>query len=202
MDNRPEPGLVKWSSHTTVDSFIHINLQHRVVQLYEPTGHACRGRFDYTKLSRHEDFPPLTTYEWSQANPDLLAVGTGSGIVNLLRIDDGSNAYLELGLKMARTCQAVSFNSTGLLAVGLDRVRADSSLHVWDLSTLSSLDKSTTGLPKNAAGTAEPKYRLEPSVSVSSIKFFEDSPQTLVAGIKAQGLRIHDLRGEHCVVPS
>lgn len=195
--DRPEPGLVKWSPNSSVDSFIHINLQHRVVQLYEPTGHARHGRFDHDKISRHDDFPPLTTYDWSPSNPGLLAVGTGTGLVNLLRIDDGSNAYVELGLKMTRTCQAVAFNTTGLLAVGLDRVRMDQSLHVWDVNRLSSFGKpSSKGIPAEIGAFTEPKYRLEPSVSISSIKFFEDSPQTLVAGIRAQGLRIHDLRGE------
>ncbi|UZP44190.1 hypothetical protein NXS19_012002 [Fusarium pseudograminearum] len=198
--DRPEPGLVKWSSNPSYDNFIHINLQHRVVQVYEPTGHARAGRFDYQKLSRHDDFPPLTTYDWSPTNPGLLAVGTGSGIVNLLKIDDGSNAYVELGLKMSRTCQAVAFNTTGLLAVGLDRVRMDQCLHIWDVSRLSSIDKNTKGFPPDASNIADPKTRLEPSVSVSSIKFFEDSPQTLVVGIKAQGLRIHDLRDPGSIV--
>ncbi|KAF4979384.1 hypothetical protein FDECE_18067 [Fusarium decemcellulare] len=195
--DRPEPGLVKWSSNPSYDNFIHINLQHRVVQVYEPTGHARAGRFDYKKLNRHDDFPPLTTYDWSPTNPGLLAVGTGSGIVNLLRIDDGSNAYVELGLKMSRTCQAVAFNTTGLLAVGLDRVRMDQCLHIWDVSRLSSIDKNVSGFPSDATNIADPRNRLEPSVSVSSIKFFEDSPETLVVGIKAQGLRIHDLRDQH-----
>lgn len=199
--DRPEPGLVKWSPNSSVDSFVHINLQHRVVQLYEPTGHARRGQFDYEKVGRHDDFPQLTTYDWSPSNPGLLAVGTGTGIVNLLRIDDGSNSFTELGLKMARTCQAVAFNTTGLLAVGLDRVRMDQSLQIWDVNRLSSLDKKDNETNKslqnvNVTGMTDPKYKLEPSVSISSIKFFEDSPQTLVAGIKAQGLRIHDLRGK------
>ncbi|PTB79297.1 hypothetical protein M440DRAFT_1371109 [Trichoderma longibrachiatum ATCC 18648] len=191
--DRPEPGLVKWSPKASIDSFVHINLQHRVVQLYEPTGHARAGRFDYAKVSRHDDFPPLTTYDWSPENPSLLAVGTGAGIVNLLRIDDSSNAYVELGLKMARTCQAVSFNTTGLLAVGLDRVRMDQSLQIWDVHRLSSVTSVGKGFVENWGTLSEPK-RVEPSVSVSSIKFFEDSPQVLVAGIKGQGVRIHDLR--------
>lgn len=194
--DRPEPGLVKWFPSTTLSSFIHINLQHRVVQLYEPTGHAQKGRFDYKKLSRHDDFPPLTTYEWSPTNPGLLAVGTSSGSVNLLKIDDGSNSYVELGLKLSRTCQAVAFNTQGRLAVGLDRVRMDQSLHVWDISRLSTPGKDVWNeFEKDSGGFKEPEFRLEPSVSISSLKFFEDSPQTLVAGIRAQGLRIHDLRG-------
>ncbi|KYK57796.1 WD40 repeat-like-containing domain protein [Drechmeria coniospora] len=194
--DRPEPGLVKWSANADVDSFVHVNLQHRVVQLYEPTGHAHRRRFDYAKLSRHEDFPPLTTYDWSPANPELLAVGTSAGIVNLLRIDDSSNGYVEIGLKMARTCQAVAFNTTGLLAVGLDRVRMDQSLQVWDVNRLTASENQAKGFPPGAVSLVEPRTRLEPSVSVSSLKFFEDNPQTLVAGIKGQGVRIHDLRGE------
>lgn len=193
--DRPEPGLVKWSPTAAVDSFVHINLQHRVVQLYEPDGHAHKKQFDYSKLSRHDDFPPLTTYDWSPADPSLLAVGTGSGIINLLKIDDNSNAYAEIGLKMARTCQAVAFNTTGLLAVGLDRVRMDQSLHVWDVSRLSAQESPKSGFPESAATFVDPSTRLEPSVSVSSLKFFEDSPQTLVAGVKGQGVRIHDLRG-------
>lgn len=200
--DRPEPGLVKWSANSAVDSFVHINLQHRVVQLYEPTGHAHKRRFDYAKLSRHDDFPPLTTYDWSPANPELLAVGTSSGIVNLLRIDDSSNAYVEIGLKMARTCQAVAFNTTGLLAVGLDRVRMDQSLQVWDVNRLSASENQKRGFPSGAASLVEPRNRLEPSVSVSSLKFFEDSPQTLVAGIKGQGVRIHDLRGKFVPLPT
>lgn len=200
--DRPEPGLVKWSANASVDAFVHINLQHRVVHLYEPTGHARKGHFDYKHLSKHDDFPPLTTYDWSPAHPGLLAVGTGSGLVNLLRIDDGSTAYLELGLKMSRTCQAVAFNTNGLLAVGLDRVRMDQSLHVWDVERLSRLDDQSKGFPSDSNSLIEPRYRLEPSVSVSSIKFFEDNPQTLVAGIKAQGLRIHDLRGRFFFQPS
>lgn len=199
--DRPEPGLVKWSANSSVDSFVHINLQHRVVQVYEPTGHARKGRFEYNKTSRHDDFPPLTTYDWSPTNTGLLAVGTNTGMVNLLRIDDDSNAFAELGLKMTRTCQAVAFNTTGLLAVGLDRVRMDQSLHVWDVNRLSTFGKTQKkDLLQDIGGITEPKHRLEPSVSISSIKFFEDSPQTLVAGIKAQGLRIHDLRDPNSIL--
>ncbi|KAF6842454.1 WD repeat domain-containing protein [Colletotrichum musicola] len=198
--DRPEPGLIKWSQIPGYDSFIHINLQHRVVQLYKPDGLAQRSRFDYTRLSKHDDFPTLTTYDWSPTVPGLLAVGTQTGVVNLLRMDDNSNAYIELNLKMTRTCQAVAFNTEGLLAVGLDRVRMDQCLHIWDVNRLSSINKTAKGFPKDLSAFTEPTYRLEPSVSVSSVKFFEDNPKTLVVGIKAQGLRIHDLRDPGSVV--
>ncbi|KAK5664035.1 hypothetical protein OQA88_249 [Cercophora sp. LCS_1] len=192
--DRPEPGLIRWSPSAARDSFLHINVQHRVVQIYEPTGRAQRGRFDYRKLAKHDDLPPLTAYDWSPSHPGLVAVGTSTGVVNLLRVDDGSNAYLELGLKLARTCHAVAFNTTGKLAVALDRVRSDNCLYIWDVSRLSTLDPSRSGFPTDTDAFSDPTDRLEPSVSVSSIKFFEDNPNVLVAGIKGQGLRIHDLR--------
>ena len=192
--DRPEPGLIKWSPSASLDSFIHINLQHRVVQVYEPTGHAQRGRFGWKKVSKHDDFPPLTAYDWSPSIPGLIAVGTSSGIVNLLRVDDGSNAYLELNLKLSRVCQAVAFNALGKLAVGLDRVRSDNCLYIWDVNRLSSMDSTSSGFPDIPAFN-DPVERLEPSVSVSSVRFFEDNPNILVAGVKGHGLRMHDLRG-------
>lgn len=194
MGDRPEPGLIKWSPNAHFDSFLHINLTHRIIQLYEPTGHARTGRFDWKKTAKHDDVPPLTTYDWSPSIPGLVAVGTSTGVVNLLRVDDGSNAYLELNLKMSRTCQAVAFSTIGKLAVGLERVRNDNSLYIWDVNRLSSLDSNSHGFPADMVPFSEPSERLEASVSVSSVKFFEDNPNLLVAGIKGQGLRIHDLR--------
>lgn len=195
--DRPEPGLIKWSPNASYDSFLHLNLQHRVVQLYEPTGHAQRGKFDYQKISKHDEVPPLTTYDWSPSIPGLVAVGTSTGIVNLLRVDDNSNDYKELVPKVARTCLAVAFNTTGLLAVGLDRVRNDPCLHIWDVNRLSTIHDSGPGFPHGIALAREPWKRLEHNASISSIKFFEDNPQTLVVGIKGSGLRIHDLRDGH-----
>ncbi|CRK17668.1 hypothetical protein BN1723_011378 [Verticillium longisporum] len=186
--DRPEPGLIKWSPLAGHNRFIHINLQHRVVQLYEPNGVAQQGRFDYKQISKHDDFPALTTYDWSPSFPGLLAVGGQNGGVNLLRMDDNSSDYIELGLKMTRMCQAVAFNTQGILAVGLERVRMDQSLHIWDLNRLS-MDKVAKGFAKDMAPFTEPVTRLEHSASISSIKFFEDNPQTLVIGLKSQGLR-------------
>lgn len=198
--DRPEPGLIKWTANPQLDSFVQVNLQHRYIQIYEANGFARNGRFDYVKRVRHDDFPPLTTYDWSPCDPGLVAIGTGGGVVNLLRVDDGSNDFVELGLKMARNCHAVAFNTTGLLAVGLDRVRMDQSLHVWDISRLSSAEPPLKGFPSDAVGHVDIVANLEPSVSVSSLKFFEDNPQTLVAGIKSHGVRIHDLRDTSAAV--
>lgn len=170
------------------------NLKNQVIQLYEATGYAQPGRFDYTKVSKHADFPPVNTYDWSPALRGLVAVGTSHGDVHLLRVDDHSNARFTLPLKLQRPVLSVAFNTEGLLAVGLDRVRNDSCLQVWDINQrLADWNPSKKGwdLPPMHI---EPKKKLEGSTSITSIRFFEDQPQTLVAGVKNQSVRVHDLR--------
>ncbi|KAH8673608.1 WD repeat domain-containing protein [Xylariales sp. PMI_506] len=195
--DRPEPGLIKWSPTPTHDRFLHINLQQGVAQVYEPTGKAQRSSFEFRRLSKHEDLHLLTTYDWSPSNPGLVAVGTSVGVVNLLRVDDDSNAYLDLPLRVSRLCHAVAFNTGHLLAVGLDRVRNDQCLHIWDVNRFSAFDVNARGFSGDQSTVLDSPQRLEPSVAVSSVKFFEDSPQTLAVGIKNQGIRIYDLRDPH-----
>ncbi|KAF2972185.1 hypothetical protein GQX73_g1452 [Xylaria multiplex] len=193
--DRPEPGLIKWSPNPRDDNFLHVNLQHRVVQLYKPTGHARRGKFDYERVAKLDDIPPLSTYDWSPGYPGLVAIGTASGTINILNLNDSTNHYLEHRLKFTRFCQAIAFNTGTLLAVGLERVRNDQCLQIWDVNRLTDIKPNTvswSSLDGSILGDAW--QRFEPATTVSSTKFFEDSPQTLVVGIKNQGIRIYDLR--------
>ncbi|KAI1821350.1 WD repeat domain-containing protein [Xylaria intraflava] len=192
--DRPEPGLIKWSPNPSEDNFLHVNLQHRIVQLYKPTGHAQHNRFDYERVAKIDDIPPLSTYDWSPAFPGLLAIGSASGTVNLLNLSQNSNHCLEQRLKFSRFCQAIAFNTSTLLAVGLERVRNDQCLQIWDISRLAHIDPSVSWSSLDGSILGEAVHRLEPSTTVSSTKFFEDSPQTLVVGIKNHGIRIYDLR--------
>ena len=192
--DRSNEGFIRWSQNLSRDEFITINLSHRIVQLYEAKGHAQAGRFDYQNLATFRDFPLLTAHDWSPNIPGLLAFGTAGGDVNLLRVDDNSNAVSPLPLKLQRTCLAVAFNTTGLLAVGLDRVRSDACLQIWDVNQrLAGWNRQNPGFDVPGL-TMEPK-KMEASVSVTSVRFFEDQPQTLVIGIKNTCVRIYDLRG-------
>ncbi|GAP88501.1 putative WD repeat domain-containing protein [Rosellinia necatrix] len=192
--DRPEPGLIKWSPNPGDENFLHVNLQHRVVQLYKPTGYAQRGRFDYERVAKLDDIPPLSTYDWSAAYPGLVAIGTASGAINILNLNDNTNHYLEQKLKITRFCQAIAFNSDSLLAVGLERVRNDHCLQIWDITRLTDTRQTVSWPSLDGSILGDPKYRLEPSTTVSSTRFFEDNPEMLVIGIKNQGIRIYDLR--------
>ncbi|THV50169.1 hypothetical protein BGAL_0162g00130 [Botrytis galanthina] len=185
-------GIIRWSPNSARAQFIAFNLNYRILQVYEAKGLARPGKFEYEPLSRYIDIPSLNTFDWSPVVEGLVAVGTSSGELQLLRVDDNSNAVLSLSIKQPRACQAVAFNTTGLLAIGLERVRNDGSLQIWDVNQrLTGWDTSQPGwkVPNNAV---EPR-KLE-SATVTSIKFFEDQPQTLAIGIKNSCVRIHDLR--------
>jgi WD40 repeat protein len=171
------------------------NLNNRVAQLFEATGHAQPHKFDYKKVSKHTELPLISTYDWSPAVRGLVAAGTNQGEVHLLRVDDNSNAHITLPLKLQRPCQSVAFNTTGLIAVGLDRVRNDACLQIWDVNQrLADWDSNQKGW--NVSNMSiEPRKKLEGSTSITSIRWFEDQPQTLVAGVKNQSVKLHDLRG-------
>ncbi|KAI0180939.1 hypothetical protein GGR52DRAFT_583383 [Hypoxylon sp. FL1284] len=190
--DRPEPGLIKWSPNPAFDTFLHVNLQHRVVQLYEPTGLAQPGSFQFKKSSKYDEIPPLTTYDWSPAHPGLVAIGTATGTVDLINLHSDSNSHLELPIRITSTCQAVAFNTGTLLAVGLERVRNDQCLKIFDVHRVTALESGASWT--SLESSMNPVIGLEASISISSTKFFEDSPQVLVAGIKNQGIRIYDLR--------
>ncbi|KAF4627846.1 hypothetical protein G7Y89_g10305 [Cudoniella acicularis] len=193
-------GIIRWSPNPLRDEFMILNLNHKTLQVYEAKGRAQPGTFDFDKISAHGEIPPLNTYDWSPETRGLVAVGTSHGEVHLLRVDDNSNASLTLPLKLQRSCQSIAFNTTGLLAVGLDRIRNDSCLQIWDVKQrLADWDITKPGwsLPSM---TPEPKKKLEGSVSITSVRFFEDQPQTLVVGVKNQSVRIHDLRDPNSAV--
>lgn len=204
-------GIIRWSPNSARSQFVAFNLNYRILQVYAAKGFAQPGNFEYEPLSRYIDIPSLNTFDWSPVIEGLVAVGTSSGELQLLRVDDNSNAVLSLSVKQPRACQAVAFNTTGLLAIGLERVRNDGSLQIWDVNQrLAGWDTSQPGwkVPNNAV---EPRKFESATVSgrkksilggatndiqVTSIKFFEDQPQTLAIGIKNSCVRIHDLRGE------
>jgi WD repeat-containing protein mio len=189
-------GIIRWSPSKDQDEFFTLELTYHIIQRYKAVGHALPGRFDYKPISKHNDFQSVSAIDWSPKIGGLVAVGGKGGEVQLLRIDDDSNDYITLPLKLQRNCQALAFNTTGLLAVGLDRVRNDQCLQIWDIDQrLSKWDPSKKGWQSSPTASIDPVHKLEPSVSVTSVKFWEDQPQTLVVGIKNQSLRIHDLRG-------
>lgn len=190
---------IRWSESSTLSEqrFLIADVNGRSFKRYKV------NKYDGTKLqhevlSTYGKVPPFRAFDWAPHDERLAAVGQWSGEVIILRIDD-SVANISLPAKHQRLCNAVAFSRTGLLAAGLERVRNDFSLNIWDVNQRFPAITSPGG--RSSKGFIEPYRKFASSEAISSIKFYSAQPEVLVAGIKGRGIRIHDLR-ENTGTPS
>ncbi|KAF9241774.1 hypothetical protein BU15DRAFT_87047 [Melanogaster broomeanus] len=167
-------------------------------------------RSEIRHLSSQSDLSFMKCFAWSPdpAFDDLFAIGLASGRVDLLRLE---------ATKVARngvlSCNALAFCQVepNYLAVGLDKVRGDPSLTIWDVqSCIPTLSFSRTA-PSDEASVIQPQPRiaradigprtdsrvlqqLAPTEVVSALSFLPQSTHLLLAGISARWLRLFDLR--------
>lgn len=145
----------------------------------------------FKTISTLHKVPPFRAFDWSPHDETIVAVGQWSGEATVLRIDDSSQS-VSLPIKHQRLCNAVIFSKAGRLATGLDRVRNDFCLNVWDINQR----LSTGASPGLGSGRQyiEPIRKLASSETITSIKFFPSQPDVLVCGVKGACIRIYDIR--------
>ncbi|KZF22216.1 hypothetical protein L228DRAFT_247855 [Xylona heveae TC161] len=181
---------IRWSAVSSAPPhhFVLVDLLGHKVKLNEVT--SDRGEdLEYRQLSQHSKFPEFRAFDWCPSNEALLAIGLPSGTTTVLKIDEDANESFSFPIKNQRYCNAVAFNTQGLLAGGLEKVRNDFCLNIWDVNQRLSSPDTDSGRPQ-----VEPVRKLCTSEAVSSIRFFVDQPDTLIAGVGRQFLRIYDLR--------
>lgn len=145
----------------------------------------------FRTLSTHHKVPAFRAFDWSPRDEAIVAVGQWSGEATVLRMDNNSQS-LSLPIKHQRLCNAVTFSKTGLLATGLERVRNDFCLNVWDISER--LSSSASFGQGSGRQYLEPIRKLASSEAITSIKFFHDQPDILLCGVKGACLRVYDIR--------
>ncbi len=184
---------IRWASSSTISdqTFLIVDVNGRTFKRCHVESYDGLD-LQYQVLSTHRKVPPFRAFDWS-CDEHLVAVGQWSGETTVLRLEDESQT-LSLPIKHQRLCNAVAFGSSGLLATGLERVRNDFCLNVWDIDR-SAQSSTTPSSPRPRTGkqTIEPVRKLASSEGITSIKFFPQ-PQMLVAGVKGTCLRIYDLR--------
>ncbi|KAJ5174938.1 uncharacterized protein N7482_000815 [Penicillium canariense] len=181
---------IRWSSSSTVTDqrFLSVDVTGKAFRLCRVLGYST-----YDRTLRHEvlstliDVPLFRAFDWSTSNENLIAVGQSSGEATILRLDASAKESLSFPVRNQRYCNAVAFSTHGLVASGLDRVRNDFCLNIWDVNQRLSPAGGSKGFP-------EPLRKLASSEPITSIKFFRDQPDTLVTGVKGQFVRIYDLR--------
>jgi WD repeat-containing protein mio len=186
---------VRWSqsSETGNERFLFVEVVGKSFKLCRVKSRR-KGVITYETTSEHKKVPAFRAFDWSPTHEGIVAVGQSSGEATVLRIDDGSQAVLSFPIRNQRLCNAIAFNNQGLLAAGLDKVRTDNCLNIWDLQQQLPSGNAPGFITSSGRIHPEPLHKLASSEPITSIKFFRTEPQTLVAGVKGQFVRLYDLR--------
>ncbi|XP_038220759.1 GATOR complex protein MIOS-B [Zerene cesonia] len=133
--------------------------------------------------------------------PDpILALGHASGRILLTSL---KQAYDPLGLvgrefsaRYPRACNALAWNHTesNLLAVGMDKHRADNCIMLWDMNTCGTEEftgeSSSPGAPEGGRAAAE----LGAGEAAHALAWCGFAPRTLLASMNMKHIKIFDLR--------
>lgn len=184
---------IRWSPHSTLGSpqFLIVDVAENKLKLCEVESLGSKI-IKYKKLAERDKLPNYTAFDWSKREPYFVAVGGASGEANLVRIDPEPRSAQEeniwsFPLKHQRKCNSIAFSPKNFLATGLERVRNDWCMNIYDLNVISS------PVPRQQ----EPTRKLAQSESIASIKFFNNQPDTLICGVTRQCIRLFDLRGTY-----
>ena len=182
---------IRWNqrSNHSDPNFLIIDVIGRTFKHCRVTASSSNS-LQWQEISRNSRAPAFRAFDWNFLH-NVVAIGQWSGEANVLRLDNESEA-LSLPIKSQRQCNAVAFSPETLLAAGLERVRNDFCLNVYDIVHWVGKQSSNSLLPQQPPN--EPIRKLATSEGITSIKFFQEEPNVLVAGVKGTCVRIYDLR--------
>lgn len=180
---------IRWSPHATQHNprFLIIDVAGNRLRLCQIEKWDKR-KVQYKQLCLRDKLPNYTAFDWSKRDEDVVAIGSASGEAIMVRLDPNrpQTEYMyTFPIRHQRKCNSIAFSTTNFVATGLDRVRNDVCLNIYDLNH------------PDLGPNTEPYRKLASSEAISSIKFFSGQPNTLVAGVSRQYIRIYDLRGTH-----
>lgn len=143
-------------------------------------------------LASHTDsaLGSMRAYAWLRDGSNRVAVGLASGKTHIVEFNGPSASIVrEFTPRHSRPCLCVAASDRHL-AAGLDKVRNDYSLLVWDLA-LSEVD------------TDKPLQQYGSSEVVSSVEWLTQlNPSIVVAGMGSRWLRVYDIRQSSSSAPA
>ncbi|KAL5116857.1 hypothetical protein ACEQ8H_005209 [Pleosporales sp. CAS-2024a] len=177
---------IRWSPHSTAANprFLIIDVAGNRLRLCQ-IDQAKKGRVSYRQICVRDKLPNYTAFDWSKKDAGVVGIGSASGEAVLVTLDPEKpdhDLVHAFPIRHQRKCNSIAFSSKNLLATGLDRVRNDVCLNIYDLNDSRITSKD------------DPYKKLASSEAISSIKFFAGQPDLLIAGVSRQYVRIYDLR--------
>ena len=172
---------IRWAPGKTADThqYIQVDVAGNNITLHEAEI-SNAARLKTKVVARYTDVPNFTAFDWSRSDVSLLALGLSSGDASLAKLSSDTKTITTLRvfpIRTQRKCNTITFNSGTLLAVGLDRVRNDHCLTIYDVNE-----------------GKEAHSRWCTGEAVSSVRFFPSQPHYLVAAVARSTLRLYDLR--------
>ncbi|KAK3659999.1 hypothetical protein LTR56_000925 [Elasticomyces elasticus] len=163
---------IRWSPFSTPDRrrFLVVDASDSSLTLNE-VDHIGHHDVQYHRVSRYAKLPAFAAFACSPLQESVVALGHVSGNASVVRLGEdkqSSETIATFTLKQQRKCNAVDLSRQNWLAVALDKTRSDVCLNIYDIN-------------KDAGDSAEPIRRLCAAEMVSSVCFFPESPQELVA---------------------
>lgn len=120
---------------------------------------------------------PIQCIGYNFGHPvELVAFGHQDGSVLIHSTTREETMPLRIPAKQQRSCTSVKLNESNLLAIGLDKVRNDSSLVLYDIESQS------------------PFSMFAYSEGVSSLAWCQDDPNCVLAGLNYRWIRVVDIR--------
>lgn len=181
---------IRWAPGPSPDSqrFLLVDVTGNSITLNESRTEQG-GDLVSERIARYDKVPNFTAFDWSKTDTSLLALGLSSGDAALLSVDAAKHSITQVQtfpIRMQRKANSIAFNNGRLLALGLDRVRNDHCLTVYDV------DRERDPINRFCTGEA-----------VSSVRFWPNQPQEMLAAVGRSTIRLFDVRGIslHAVVP-
>ena len=171
--------------------FLHVDVAGRTLKLCQITEQKGKA-ISWEPLYPEQRIPSYRAFDWHPSIASLVAIGQSSGEASLVHLGEKQDiSSFQAG--KPRLCNAVALSAAGLLAVGLDKVRTDFCLNIWDIQQRLNTAVTSPTISSSKPNT-EPLHKLASSEPISSLRFFKQQPKLIVAGMKGQFIRIFDLR--------
>lgn len=139
------------------------------------------------KLDSEADLESVQCFSYNPAQYGIIGVGQSNGIVNIFDIKQAGH-IAKLRPKQMRPCNAISFNRTGMVACGFDKVRNDNCLNVWDYehqaigSSTQATNVKNSSSDNTNSGIRAPVNSYLPNEVVSCVSFLPKNSNTMLCG--------------------
>jgi len=169
--------------------FLKVDIAGRILQVYNATAERNSG-LDYELVYESKKLPLFRAFDWHPTEAGIVAVGQTGGEASLVNLADNEQMPLAFSPRTPRSCNAVGLNTLNWLAIGFDKARTDYCLNIWDINQ----KPNGTRAKRYEKSSNEPLHRLASGEQITSLRFFQDQPKLLAAGVKSQFIRLYDLR--------